>query len=101
MNLRIHLASSNPCASLEYPAGCETPSRAGSVLVQNSGRVDDDMRITALDVFYGKDGRRSRYIGEVLERYRGEDAGDLKRIELVEEWTCLNVLEKKMCKLNP
>ena len=33
-------------------------------------------------------------IGEVLERYRGEDAGDLKGIEVVEKWTCLNVLEK-------
>ena len=51
--------------------------------MQTSGRVDDDMRITALDAFFGKDRRRSRYIGEVLERYRGEDAGDLKRIELV------------------
>ena len=33
------------------------------------------------------DGRRNRYIGEVLEGYRGEDAGDLKRSE-----TCLNDL---------
>ena len=75
-------------------------SRPGSVLVQKSGRVDDDVRVSALDAFYGNDGRRSRYIGEVLERYRGEDAGDLKRIELVEMWTCLNVLEKKICELN-
>ena len=73
-------------------------SRPGSVLVQNQGRVDDDVRISALDAFCGKDERRSRYIGEVLEWYRGEDAGDLKRIELVEKWTCLNVLEKKICK---
>ena len=65
---------------------CEIPSRLGSVLVQKSGRVDHDMRITALDAFYGKDGRRSRYIGEVVERFRGEDAGDLKRIDLVENW---------------
>ena len=42
--------------------------------MQNSGRVDNDMRITALDAFYGKNGRRSRYIGEVLARYQGEDA---------------------------
>ena len=27
------------------------------------------------------------YIGEVLERYRREDAGDLKRFDLVEKWT--------------
>ena len=76
-------------------------SRLGSVLVQKSGRVDGDVRISAMDAFHGKDGRRSRYIGEVLERYRGEDAGDLKRSDLVEKWTCLNVLEKKICKLNP
>ena len=75
---------------------CEIQSRPGSVLVQKSGHVDDDMRIAALDAFYEKDGRRSRYIGEVLERYRGEDAGDLKRIELVENWSCLNVLEKEL-----
>ena len=36
-----------------------------------------------------------------LRWYRGEDAGDIKRIELVEKWICLNVLEKKICKLNP
>ena len=63
---------------------CEIQSRLGSVLVQKSGRVEDDMQITALEAFFGKDGRRSRYIGEV-ERHRGEDAGDLKRIELVEK----------------
>ena len=40
-----------------------------------------------------------RYIGEVLEQYRGEDAGDLKRSalnELVEDLTCLNALEEKI-----
>ena len=36
-----------------------------------------------------------------MERHRGEDAGDLRRIELVEKWTSLNVLERKICKLNP
>ena len=68
--------------------------------MQNSGRVVDDMRIN-LDAFNGKDGRRSRYIGEVLERYRGEDAGDLKGIELVEKWTCLNVLKKEFFESDP
>ena len=66
---------------------------------QKSGRVGDDVHTSALDVFFEKDGRRSRYIGEVLERYRGEDAGDLKRSaldELVENWTSLNVLEKEI-----
>ena len=87
-------ASSDPCVAQKYHVICQIQSRPGSVLVQKSGHVDDDMRITALDAFYGKDGRRSRYIGEVLERYRGEDAGDLKRLELVEKWTCPNVLGK-------
>ena len=47
------------------------------------------------------DGRKSRYIGEVLEKYRGEDAGDLKRSEfneLVENLTCLNALQRKIWK---
>ena len=54
------------------------------------------MQISALDVFYEMDGRKSRYIGEVLEWYRAEDAGDLKRSELndsVENLTRLNALE--------
>ena len=68
--------------------------------MQKSGHIDDGVQISALDAIYGEDGRRSRCIGEVLEWYRGEDAGNSKRIELVENWTCLNVLEKKICKLN-
>ena len=63
------------------------------MLVQNSGHVDDDIQISALDAFYEMDGRMSRYIGEALDWYRGEDAGDLKRSELnelVEILTCLN-----------
>ena len=90
------LARSDPCVAPEYPVNGEMQSRPGSVFVQKSGRVDDDVRISALDAFYRKDGRR--YIGEVLERNRGEDAGDLKRRELnelVENLTCLTVLEKK------
>ena len=62
------------------------------------GHVDDDVQISALDAFYKMDGRRSRYIGEVLDWYRGEDAGDLKRSalnELFENLTCLNALEGK------
>ena len=74
-------ASSNPYVALEYPTKGETPSRPGSILVQKSGHVDDDVQISALDPFYEMDGRESRYTGEVLERYRGEDAGDLKRSE--------------------
>ena len=89
-------ASSEPTVALEYPASSETQDRPGSVLVQTSGHVDDDVQISALDPKYEMDGRKSRYIGEVLEWYRGEDAGDLKRCEineLVENLTCLNALE--------
>ena len=71
----------------------ETPSRPGSALVQKSGHGDGDVHISALDAFFEMDGRKSRYIGEVLEWYRGEDAGDLKRSELhvlVENWRYLN-----------
>ena len=75
---------------------CEIQNRPGSVLVQKSFE-----RISALDAFYEKDGREDRYIGEVLERYRGEDAGDLRRVELVEKWTCLNVLEKDFFNSDP
>ena len=49
------------------------------------------------------DGRKSRFIGEVLDWSRGEDAGDLKRSELnelVENLTCLNALEGKFWKSN-
>ena len=63
--------------------------------MQNSG-VDDDIQISALDVFYEMDGRQSRYIEEVLDGYAEVDVGDLKRSELnesLESMTCLNALE--------
>ena len=59
---------------------------------------DDDVQILALDAFHEMDGRKSRYIREVLEWYRGEDAGDLKRSdlnEMVENLRCLNALSGK------
>ena len=77
-----------------------TQSRLGSVLVQKSGHVDG-VQISAWDPFYEMDGRKSRYIGEVLDWYRGEDAGDLKRSELnelVENLTCLNAFEGEIWK---
>ena len=77
-------ASSEPTVALENHASGEIRNRAGSVLVQKSGHVDDDVQISALDTFYEMYGRMSRYIGEVLDWYRGEDAGDLKRSELNE-----------------
>ena len=68
--------------------------------MQKSGHVDDDVQISALDAFHEMDGK-SRYIGEVLEWYRGEDARDLKRSELnelVENLTCLTALEGNIWK---
>ena len=97
-------ASSDPTVALEYHASGETQDQPGSVLVQKSGHVDDDVQISALGAFYGKDGRKSRYIGEVLEWYRGEDAGDLncsELNELVENLTRLNALEGKIWKSDP
>ena len=84
---------------LEYPASGEEQDRPRSVLVQSSCRVDDDVQISAFDAFSEMDGRKSRYIGEVLEWYRTEDAGDLKRSELnelVENLTCLNARDWKI-----
>ena len=55
--------------------------------------------ISALDVFCENDDRENRCIAEVLEWYRGEDAGDLKRSELdvlVENWTSLNAPGRKI-----
>ena len=78
-------ASSCPPVTLEYPASGETQDRPASEFVQKSGHVDDDEQISALDAFYEMDGRKSRYIGEVLDWYRGDGAGDLKRSEL-NEW---------------
>ena len=63
----IAAASSDPTVALEYLASDETQSRLGPVLVQKSGHVDDDVQISALDAFYEMDGRKSRYIGDVLE----------------------------------
>ena len=46
-----------------------------------------------------KDKRENCCIGEELERFRGEEARDLKRSEsgeFVEKWTCLNALGKQI-----
>ena len=53
-------ASSDPTVTLEYPASGETQSQPGSVLLQKSGHVDDDIQISALDAFHEMDGRKSR-----------------------------------------
>ena len=75
-------SSSSAHVSLEKPASDEKQDRLEPVLVQNSGHVDDDKQNSALDGFYEMDGRESRYSKEVLDWYRDEDAGDLKRSEL-------------------
>ena len=70
--------------SLDYLASGEKQNRPEPVLVQNSCNVDGDIVISALDVFYEMDGRESRYIEEVLDWNRDEDARDLRRSELNE-----------------
>ena len=75
----------------------------GPYLCRRQVMLIDDVQISALDALYEMGGRESRYIGEVLEWSRGEDAGDLKRTELnelVENLTCVNAFEEKMCKSN-
>ena len=49
-------SSSDPTVALEYLASCEKQDRSGSVLVQKSGHVDDDVHISALDGLYEMDG---------------------------------------------
>ena len=70
--------------------------------MQKSDQVDDDIHISALDVFYEMDGRKSLYIEELLDCYREEDAGCVRRNELnelVENMTLLNALEEKCGKV--
>ena len=79
----------------------ETPSRSGPYLCR-SYVMWKMTNISALDVFYQRDGRENRCIREVLEWYRGEDAGDLERSELnelVENWRHLNDSGRKIGKL--
>ena len=68
----------------------ESQDRPELVLVQNSGLVDDDAHMSALDVFYEMDRRRSPYIKEVLDWNREEDARDLRINELSDNMTDLN-----------
>ena len=82
--------------SLEHPASGEKQDLPESVLVQNSGHVDDDIHNLALDVFHEIDERKSLNIKEVLEWYGEKDAGDLRRSEVNEfgeNMFCLSAFE--------
>ena len=82
---------------LEYPASGETQDRQG-YLCRSQVMMMATYKFSAVDAFYEMDGRQSRYIREVLDGYRGEDAGDLKRSELnklVDNMTCLTLSRKK------
>ena len=59
-------SSSTMHVSPERPVSGERQARPEPVLVQNPGHVDDDIHISAVDVFYEMDGRKSRYIKEVF-----------------------------------
>ena len=60
-------ASSDPTVALEYLASGETQDRLGSVLVQKSGHVDDDLQISALDG-WTKESVHRRSVGVVPRR---------------------------------
>ena len=66
--------------SLEHPASGGGHDWTEPVLVQKSGHVDDDIHISASDVFYEIQGRKSRHIKEVLDWYREEDAKNLREM---------------------
>ena len=81
--------------SLEYPASGEKQDLLDLVFVQNSGHVDDDIHMSALDVEMDE---RVVSIKSVLDWYR-EDARDLRRSELNDfagSVTCLNAFEGKI-----
>ena len=84
--------------SLEYPASGEKQDRLESVLVRNSGHVDDDVQHSALDVLrdgWAKESLHQRMFWIGIEK---KMPGDLRRSELsvlVESLTALNALEEK------
>ena len=93
-------ASSGPCVALEYPVSGGIQSRRGPYLCRNQVMFMTTCKFPRwMNSTRWMDERA--VISEKCWRYRGEDAGDLERIELVEKWTCLNAFEKKLCKLNP
>ena len=66
-------SSPDPAVHLVNLASGERQDRPGSVLVQKSGHVDDDVQISALDMFYEMDGRKKeslhqRSVGLVSRR---------------------------------
>ena len=85
--------------SLEYPESGTKKDPLEPAFVHYSGHVEDDIQISALDVFYQVDGRESRQIKEVSDWFREEDAGDLKSSELNEYMTRRNAFEGKIGKI--
>ena len=82
-------------------ANGEKQDPLGSVFVQKSGHVDDDVQISALHPSYEMAERKSRYIGEVLDCCRREDSSDFERSELNElvgNLTCPDACEGKVWK---
>ena len=72
-------SSSTMHVSPEYREGQDRPQ---PVLVHNSGHVDDDIQISALDRILRYGLTKELCIKEVFDGYREEDAGDLRRIAL-------------------
>ena len=80
----MHQRLPTPPVALEYHASGETPRSAGvPYLCTSPDHVDDDVQSSALDAFLRVlMDERVVYIGEVLDWYRGDNAGDLKRSDL-------------------
>ena len=74
MNVQVQKTDPVSCVSLEYPASGERQDRTEAILAKNSGHVGDEIHSSAMDPLREMDGRKSRYIKEVLDCYRKEDA---------------------------
>ena len=79
--VRFEQEAPNPSSSSTLHvslASGERQDRPEPVLLKNSGDVDVDMQISASDIVYEMDGRKSRHIKELLDWCREEDARDLR-----------------------
>ena len=99
----IASASSDPLVALEYPASGEAQDWLGSVLVQWSGHVDDDVQISRWV-------RSTRWMDErvvtsekcwiAVEEKMLQISREVNYNGLVENLTCLNALEETDEKIN-